>query len=259
VKTGPNGEIVQYKARVCARGDFQVCLLDFIETNAPVADVVCVKIFLVLAAKMEMVIRQGDVPAAHLKAAVKETIYVKQVKGFEKESRVWLLKKALYGLRQAGREWNKKIDSYLEVYDLKATTGEACMYYMLVDGGLLLVCLYVDDILFAHPQKEPVLRLLAGLSVKYQVKDVGPPNQFLGMRLDRSPAGDFEMSQRDYIDEVLFRFAIDPVRPTNTPMVYPIYTLLPVSRQITCSGSKGVVPEPLAKLGHGAAVFAGAL
>ncbi|KAE9008833.1 hypothetical protein PR001_g16584, partial [Phytophthora rubi] len=54
VKTGPNGEIVQYKARVCARGDFQVYLLDFIETHAPVADVVCVKIFLVLAAKMKM-------------------------------------------------------------------------------------------------------------------------------------------------------------------------------------------------------------
>ncbi|KAE8905488.1 hypothetical protein PF005_g25106 [Phytophthora fragariae] len=222
VKTGPNGEIVQYKARVCARGDFQVYLLDFIETHAPVADVVCVKIFLVLAAKMKMVIRQGDVPAAYLKAAVKETIYVKQVKGFEKpgeENKVWLLKKALYGLKQAGRECNKEIDSYLKSYGLRATTGEACLYYMQVDGGLLLVCLYVDDILVAHPQEEPVLRLLAGLFVKYQVKDLGMPSHFLGMRLDRSPAGDFEVSQCAYIDEVLHRFAMDPFRPTNTPMV----------------------------------------
>ncbi|KAE9281721.1 hypothetical protein PR003_g27595 [Phytophthora rubi] len=138
-----------------------------------------------------MVIRQGDVPTAYLKAAVKETIYVKQVKKFEKpgeENKVWLLKKALYGLRQAGREWNNEIDSYLKSYALKATTGEACLYYMQVDGGLLLVCLYVNDIPVAHPQEEPVLRLLAGLIVKYQVKALGSPSHFIDMRLDRSPA-----------------------------------------------------------------------
>jgi hypothetical protein len=176
VKTGPSGEIVQYKARVCARGAYQIYLLDFIETHAPVADIVCVKIFLVLAAKMHMTVRQGDVPAAYLKAAVKETISVEQVKDFEKpgeEDKVWLLKKALYGLRQAGREWDQEIGGFLRGYGLKPTTGDACLYYTLVDGGLLLVCLYVDDILIAHPKEAQVHCLMAELTRKYQVKDMG--------------------------------------------------------------------------------------
>jgi hypothetical protein len=39
------------------------------------------------------------------------------------------------------------------------------------------------------------------------------------MRLDRTSNVEFEVSQRAYIDEVLHRFAMDPVRPTPTPMV----------------------------------------
>ncbi|KAE8876583.1 hypothetical protein PF005_g14085 [Phytophthora fragariae] len=116
LKLAADGSIEKFKARVCARGDRQVYLLDYIETHAPVIDLVCVKVFFAFVVKFDMAMRQGDVPAAYLKAPLVETVYVKQVKGFEKaehEGKVWRLKKALYGLRQAGRQWHQEIDGFL--------------------------------------------------------------------------------------------------------------------------------------------------
>ncbi|KAE9045316.1 Retrovirus-related Pol polyprotein from transposon TNT 1-94 [Phytophthora rubi] len=221
LKLAADGSIEKYKARVCARGDCQVYLIDYVETHAPVVGLVCVKIFLAFVAKFKMRMRQGDVPAAYLKATLKETVYVKQVKGFEKpgeEDKVGRLKKALYGLKQAGREWNQEIDNFLRAYGLKPTTGDACLYHMQVEGSLLLVCLYVDDILIAHRDEEHVLHLMLALNVKYQVKDLGAPSIFLGMRI-RHEQGTIRLSQETYINEMLYRFAMDPTRPTYTPMI----------------------------------------
>ncbi|KAE8973891.1 hypothetical protein PR003_g27131 [Phytophthora rubi] len=196
-------------------------MLDYVETHAPVVDLVCVKIFLAFVSKFGMCMRQGDVPAAYLKATLKETVYVKQVRGFEtpgRENQVWKLKKALYGLKQAGREWNREIDGFLREYGLQPTSGDACLYYMQVAGSLLLVCLYVDDILIAHRDEEHVLRLMVALNVKYSVKDLGEPRQFLGMKLRRE-GNRVYLSQEAYVNEMLYRFAMDTARPTQTPMI----------------------------------------
>lgn len=148
-------------------------------------------------------------------------MYAKQVKGFEvpgHEKKVWRLKKALYGLKQAGREWNHEIDGLLKKYGLKPTRVDECLYYARVDDGLLLVCLYVDDILVAHQNENEVLRLMAALSEKYDVKCLGEPTSFLGMRMRRR-GNEIRLSQRVYIEETLHRFGMDDAKPLFTPMV----------------------------------------
>ncbi|KAE9166832.1 hypothetical protein PF004_g29031 [Phytophthora fragariae] len=221
LKVDADGNVERYKARVCACGNLQVYLRDYFHTHAPVIDLVCVKIFLAFVVKFDMYVRQGDVPAAYIKAPLKEEVYVRQVRGFERpgsESLVWKLKKALYGLRQAGHEWNREIDKFLKEYGLQPTTGDACLYYKRDSDGLLLVCLYVDDILVAHQHKEAVLRLLTALSIKFQVKDLGVPTQFLGTKIQRTESG-IELSQTTYVEEILQRFAMSPTRQADTPMV----------------------------------------
>ncbi|OWZ12153.1 hypothetical protein PHMEG_00014727, partial [Phytophthora megakarya] len=112
-----------------------------------------------------------------------------------------------------------EINAFLVDFGLTPTQSDPCLYYTYVADTLLLVCVYVDDILVAHEQEEQCFRLMKALNLRYQVKDMGSPHQFLGMKVDRAADDMILVSQTAYIDEVLNRFAMDEIRPTHLPMV----------------------------------------
>jgi hypothetical protein len=61
-------------------------------------------------------LNQLDVKSAFFNGPLEDEVYVKQAPSFEKkgmENKVMKLKKALYGLNEAPRAWNKKIDASL--------------------------------------------------------------------------------------------------------------------------------------------------
>ena len=59
---------------------------------------------------------QMDVSTAFLYADIDEDVWVEipeGAPGYGEPGKVWKLKKCLYGLKQASRMWNKKIDGVL--------------------------------------------------------------------------------------------------------------------------------------------------
>jgi hypothetical protein len=67
---------------------------------------------------------------------------VHQPSGFaipDKEGKVLRLRKALYGLRQAQRAWNVKLDSTLQRMDFEQSPHEATVYRRGNGGNVLLV------------------------------------------------------------------------------------------------------------------------
>lgn len=86
---------------------------------------------------------------AFLHGEIKETVYVMQPEGFEKrgeEGKVYKLKKALHGLRQAPGAWNNKLNQILCELQFMKCAKEPLVYRKIVNGDLLVVAVYIDDL-----------------------------------------------------------------------------------------------------------------
>jgi hypothetical protein len=122
LKHDEHGDIVKHKARLVAKGYVQRQGVDFEEVFASVARMESVRVLLILAAHNNWPVHHMDVKSAFLNGDLGEEVYVSQPPGFIKsgeEKKVYRLHKALYGLRQAPRAWNSKLDAVL--YDLGFT------------------------------------------------------------------------------------------------------------------------------------------
>ena len=58
------------------------------------------------------------------------------------------IKRALYGLKQAPRAWYTRIDSYFTRLGFTKSEVGANLYQIVVNGKLLIILLYVDDLIF---------------------------------------------------------------------------------------------------------------
>ena len=57
------------------------------------------------------------------------------------------LKRALYGLKQAPHSWYTRIDSYFTRLGFSKSEADANLYYIVVDGKIFIILLYVDDLI----------------------------------------------------------------------------------------------------------------
>ena len=130
LKRDEAGAIVKHKARLVARDFVQQEGFDFDDAFAPVARMESVRLLLALAAQEGWRVHHMGVKSAFLNGDLKE-VYVHQPPGFAipgKEGKVLRLRKALYGLRQAPRAWNAKLDSTLKGMGFEQSPHEAAIY-----------------------------------------------------------------------------------------------------------------------------------
>jgi hypothetical protein len=57
------------------------------------------------------------------------------------------LKRELYGLKQAPRAWYTRIDNYFTRQGFTKSEADANLYQIVVEGKLLIIVLYVDDLI----------------------------------------------------------------------------------------------------------------
>jgi hypothetical protein len=131
VKRDERGAIVKHKARLVARGFVQREGIDFEEVFAPVARMESVRLLLALTAAKDWCIHHLDVKPVFLNGDLAEVVFVNQAPGFimkGAEHKVLRQRKALYGLWQAPRAWNAKLDATMGELGFVRCATEHALY-----------------------------------------------------------------------------------------------------------------------------------
>ncbi|SCZ89701.1 BZ3500_MvSof-1268-A1-R1_Chr1-3g01522 [Microbotryum saponariae] len=215
------GEVTGHKARLVAQGNRQRDGIDFNETFAPVARFSSIRSLLALAAANGLHVHQADIDKAYLHGDLDHDIWMTAPRGFDLPSdKVLRLRRSIYGLKQAGRIWNRHIDASLRALGYTATGTDHCVYSWLDDRQCPhYIALYVDDLLMISPELAEIERVISGLDQRYGVKRLGPAEYILGIQIRRFDDGSIALSQERYIMDVLARFHFDTTtRGTTVPM-----------------------------------------
>lgn len=140
---------------------------------------------------------------------------MEQPEGYDDGSnRVCKLGRSIYGLKQAGRQWNIKLDAALRKFGLRKSRLDPCIYY---SGDLhLLIAIYVDDFLIFYKNEGELAEIKMFLNKTFRMKDLGLAKSCIGMRINQGE-NFIEIDQTKYVHEILDRFGMENCKPVKTP------------------------------------------
>jgi hypothetical protein len=112
VKRNADGSIERYKGRVVAKGYNQHPGFDYIEIFAPTVRMRTIRVVLAISALHDYHLCSIDISHAYLNGEMDCDVYMEQPEGFtegDPRQTVCLLQKSIYGTKQGGNRWNKKM------------------------------------------------------------------------------------------------------------------------------------------------------
>ena len=126
------------------------------------------------------------------------------------ENLVCKLKKSIYGLKQASRQWYLKFNDTITSYGFVENTVDRCIYMKISGSKFIILVLYVDDILLAANDMGLLHDVKKFLSETFEMKDMNEASYVIGIEIfrDRSQ-GLLGLSQKGYINKVLERFRME--------------------------------------------------
>jgi hypothetical protein len=176
-----------------------------------------------LVTHYDLELYQMDVKTSFLNGDLEKNIYMAQPKGFVMEGKDRMgcrLKKSIYGLKQASRQWYLKFDRTIRNFGFKENVEDNCIYAKFKNGKYIFLILYVDDILLASSDVSLLLETKKFLSSKFDIKDFGEASFVLGIEIHQDRSKEvLELSQNAYIEKVLKKFSMYKCSAKPAPIV----------------------------------------
>ncbi|CAI7788758.1 unnamed protein product [Closterium sp. NIES-53] len=131
---------------------------------------------------------------------------------------VWQLRRPVYGLRQALREWHAKLAATLAELGFRTSRSDASLF-LRASPSPFYILVYVDDVIPLTADLAELERVKAELGSRLKCKDLGELQHYLGMTITRDrSARTISLSQSHYLQQVLERFDMARGGAQHTPL-----------------------------------------
>ena len=176
-----------YRARLVALGYSQIPGVDYTDNFAPVAHDVSFRIALarMMVEKLDSLVM--DVETAFLYGDIEEEIFMKSPIGMEEidpgssTEDCYQLKKGIYGLCQAARQfWKKFVDTIKQdSFGFQVSPADPCVLFKEDNLGICIIIMYVDDMLIIG-KKEQIEDFASKIQKVFSVKIQHNLSDYLG-------------------------------------------------------------------------------
>ncbi len=130
-------------------------------------------------------------------------------------TRVYFLKKTLYGLKQAARVWYQTLLDFLRKLDFHKTKGNHGLF--VPDDKAMFISVYIDDFLLFVADIDPRIdNVMQNLRDRFQMTDLGDVSYNLGMEVDVNLGQkSIILRQSTHLEKMLGRYEMSNCRPVK--------------------------------------------
>ncbi|CAI7850678.1 unnamed protein product [Closterium sp. NIES-54] len=219
----PSGSPPVFKARYVARGFRQRQGVDFFQNFSPTPKMTTLRVLLHVAAQCDYELHSLDFSTAFLQGSLHEKIWLRRPPGFTGSfpaSTQWSLRRLVYDLRQAPREWHDTLRTTLAAFGFAPATADPSLF-LRNDTSLppFYVLVYVDDLVFATADTEALTLVKSELQKRHTCTDLGELRSYLGLHITRDRARrTITLTQSHMVHQALQRFGFRYSSPLSTPL-----------------------------------------
>nr|GEV40714.1 ribonuclease H-like domain-containing protein [Tanacetum cinerariifolium] len=150
---------------------------------------------------------------------LEEVVFMKPPEGyFPFDNTVCRLKKSLYGLKQASRQWNAKLTSTLIENGFSQSKYDHSLYTKSDKGVFLALLVYVDEIIITGNSVFEIEKFKVFCKSKFMIKDLGKLKYFLGIEVVVTDKG-ICINKRKYVLDLLSEYGMLACKPAKTPLM----------------------------------------
>jgi len=219
IKRDEHNNITKYKARLVARGFTKVFGIDFELTYFCTLNSDSLKFIISIASYLKWNIYQLEVKAAYLNANLDKDIYTTIPPGDKNYKKgFWKLNKALYGLRQSGRQWFETISIFIKEQGFHQLKSYPCIFRKLKDNKIIcLIGIYVNDDMIISCSNYEINDIINKIKSKFKIFNYGPIKYLLGITIEQTKF-EYRISQTNFIENLLsYNIKITQNKRTNIP------------------------------------------